>query len=200
MGFELIFSSLGEIIPFFPDFPQAMFNRKFFFVLAFLSILSGLQASFAPQVSEYFITENAEFEINPEKQVVEYDVVLRARKPLPLGSVIQVRFQNPLRKGEDIVKELLVEANKRAYRISSGNVAGLKLGKDYRIDVVLFTSSSQQTELGNHSQRLFFEVPKKKYKKEVKSWYEKMGDSSASESSAPKKGAPRSPRGKGVRS
>ena len=178
-----------------------MLNRSFLTLILSVFIASAVHAHFAPQVSEYFITENAEFEIDAENQIIEYDVTLRARKPLPKGSLIRVEFQNPIKRGGEIVREVEVVDDSRVFRFRSGNIVGLKLKKDYSISVTFYASAAKQTILGKHGQRLFFEVPKKKYKKEVRRWYEKQeGEEVSPERSEPETPKRRSLRGRDAQS
>ncbi|MEM9159179.1 MAG: hypothetical protein AAGB46_09030 [Verrucomicrobiota bacterium] len=157
--------------------------RKFILSIAPVLLSASMQASFAPQVSEYFITQEADFDVDVDRQVVEYEFTLRARKPLPEGSLIQIRFQNPASKNDFFVREHVVTHHEREIFFTSGNVDGLKLNKDYRIEATLFDSPSKGQILCEHSQRLFFEMKKKKYKDQVKDWYEGRGGSRRSNAS-----------------
>ena len=146
-------------------------HKTAFTLFGFLALTGVQTLGIELQQSEYFETRTFGFVPNTEEKIIGYAITLLVNTPPPEGSVLEFRFQNPLRKKKPLLKDIQVDSLQEELRISSDPVWGLRNGTSYQVEAVLYESKNKKNKLSVHKQTLLFRVPEKYYNHFIKPWY-----------------------------
>lgn len=103
--------------------------------------------------SEYFKTMSTGIEINLEKRVGMYSIMLKAKRFLPTGAYLEVYFEDPanLTTNAPVVVEKQLIAGEQQISLLSPELAGFKCW-NYEVVVYLYDGKSKEQLLGTHRQ------------------------------------------------
>tara|TARA_Y100000588_G_scaffold170156_1_gene183893 strand:- start:563 stop:1021 length:459 start_codon:yes stop_codon:yes gene_type:complete len=141
-------------------------------LFSLLSLLDVNALGVKLQQSDYFETRTGGFVPNTENKTIVYAITLLVNTPPPVGSVLEFRFQNPLRKSKPLLKDIYLEAEQEEIRVISDPVWGLRNGNSYQIEAILYESEAKKNRLSVHKQTLLFRVLEKYFNQYIKPWYQ----------------------------
>jgi hypothetical protein len=101
--------------------------------------------------SEYFETRAAGFLADTDTREIRYTLAIDALKDIPEGSVLEVQFENPMGTAP-LVTTQSVDPSWASFHFQSPPVHGLKVGKVYRMEVLLYSDASHSQQLAAHHQ------------------------------------------------
>ena len=111
-----------------------------------------------PKTSEYFESLGGGFLYKDSKAFYVMD--LKILKPPPPGHHLEVTFQNPKKKAEDIKTTDRLEINGDLLSIASPVLACVRNNKKYTVTLELYSDPNKTEKLGTHKQKLEFKMDK----------------------------------------
>ena len=116
-------------------------------------IPSGCSTIKTPNISEseYFRTTGGGFIVSSKLKEIYYSFALFPVTPLPLGSYIEIHYQNP-DGGSPIVEGLVIDKPADELSFKSPPVTGVRAYKNYKIEVLLYETQKKEILLGEHTQ------------------------------------------------
>ncbi len=105
------------------------------------------------QRSEYFETRAAGFLVDSDTREIRYTLAIDALKDIPEGSVFEVQFENPMGSAP-LVTTQAADPSSAGFHFRSPPVHGLKVGKVYRMEVLLYSDASHTQQLASHHQEV----------------------------------------------
>jgi hypothetical protein len=101
--------------------------------------------------SEYLKTETGGFVIAKSDKAVCYSLTLSSVKPVQTGALLEATYENPA-GGSPYTSTLVAGSNQNTFELKSPPIQGLHSGHTYMIEVSIYSNSSKQTLLGQHTQ------------------------------------------------
>ena len=112
-----------------------------------------------PTTSEYFKTTGAGFAIQlaDQQRTIRscvYSLSLTPQQSITTALYLRTRFENPTNGIDPLVVESAIASTEEKISIKSPEVRGLRAGKQYRVEVLVFDSPERAREVGRHVQMI----------------------------------------------
>jgi hypothetical protein len=113
--------------------------------------------------SDYFVTMSGSFALRLDDQRTiascRYSLLLAPRQSASYPLYLHVLFENPADSKSALTTNMVVEAGSGDIHISSPEVRGLKSGRNYRVEVLVFDTADRVHQVGQHIQYIRFTKP-----------------------------------------
>ena len=126
--------------------------------LVWLSPVSLAQSPPRPAKSKYLVTEGGGFMMKRGEGVM-YAMTFSVREKLASPLYATVTFENPENRKSPFVLDLTVEPGQSEILARSPGIKRIKNGKNYKVQVLLYSDESRTERIGKHVQKVSFSLP-----------------------------------------
>lgn len=123
-----------------------------------LAPVSLAQSPPRPAKSKYLVTEGGGFMMKRGEGVM-YAMTFAVRENLVSPLYATVSFENPESRKSPFILELTLEAGQSKLLAQSPGIRRIKNGKNYKVEVLLFSDQSRTARVGKHVQKVSFSLP-----------------------------------------
>lgn len=136
--------------------------KKYLYLLIILLLCGGCASMLEESgfltpsavTSEYLKTDMAGFNVKAGEVPFSpnYFISLQKLKPIPEGTFVVIKFENPSDRKNPIIVEKEIEGDEERLDFTSPTVSGLQSYQGYYIEVTLYKSKDMAEVLGTHRQ------------------------------------------------
>jgi hypothetical protein len=104
-----------------------------------------------PQKSVYLETFGGGFLYDRDAKQVQMGVVVKPRRPLPAGSILEATFEDPVGEHPYVIS-IVVKSDETDFTLKSPPVHGTKAGAIYHIQIKLYSDPGKSQVLDSYTQ------------------------------------------------
>jgi len=125
--------------------------------LIFASVCSthiSVAASPAPLASDYFRTNAAGFIVEHKEagapEIIRYGMGFIIIKQIVTPLYVRTRLENPADPAHPLIVDSVIRPGAKSFAFDSPPVSGLKTGRKYKVEILVFDSPSRTHEISRH--------------------------------------------------
>jgi hypothetical protein len=111
-----------------------------------------------PEQSEFLVTEGGGF-ITKDGAGVMYAMTFGVRKVLTAPLYAVIAFENPSNNKVPLFVQSTLQPGQQELLVDSPAILRIKNGATYKVDVLLYSDEAHTKKVGNHEQKILFNIP-----------------------------------------